>query len=36
LGVKRLVVADVIILAEIPLEAGAPTSGIGEITTGGC
>ena len=36
LGARRLVVAGVMILAEIPLEAGAPTGGIGEITTGGC
>jgi hypothetical protein len=35
-GAKRLVVAGVIILAEIPLPAGAPADGAGEITTGGC
>lgn len=35
-GAKRLVVAGVMILAEIPLEAGAPTGGTGEIATGGC
>ncbi|WHZ26054.1 MAG: hypothetical protein OJF51_000849 [Nitrospira sp.] len=35
-GAKRLVVADVMILAEMPLPAGAPTDGTGEITAGGC
>ena len=35
-GAKRLVVAEVIILAEIPLPAGAPTGGTGELTAGGC
>lgn len=35
-GAKWLVVADVIILAEIPLPAGVPTEGTGELTTGGC
>lgn len=35
-GAKRLVVLGVIILAEIPLPAGAPAGGTGEIATGGC
>lgn len=35
-GAKRLVVADVTILAEVPPAAGAPTGGTGEITTGSC
>jgi hypothetical protein len=36
LGANRLVVAGVMILAEIPLEAGAPADGTGEATTGDC
>lgn len=36
LGAKRLVVLGVITLAEIPLEAGAPTGGTGEITPDDC
>jgi hypothetical protein len=35
-GAKRLVVAGVMILAEIPLELGAPADGTGEATTGDC